>query len=213
MAIIKSNTELFKLITKNSDLKLRPELEKASTRIEKEIERMVNLMDDILILGKINEGSSMDLDLEATDIIKFCQNIAYRFNNLVKGKEKILFTYSGKAKKIIIDQTLISHALNNLLSNAIKYSPTTNVLFDVLFEPKKIIIKITDKGIGIPKQEISNLFEPFHRATNVGTISGTGLGLVIVKEYLGLHGGEITVRSVLNKGSTFTIILPYRPED
>jgi len=212
LAIIKSNTELFKLITKNSDLKLKPELEKASARIEKEIERMVNLMDDILILGKINAGRSLDLDLEATDIIEFCQNITYSFNNLLKEKEKISFTYSGKAKKIIIDQPLIGHALNNLISNAIKYSPAGNVILDVLFENKTIIIKIADTGIGIPKQEIPDLFQPFHRATNVGAISGTGLGLVIVKEYIELHGGEITVKSVLNKGSTFTIILPYSPE-
>jgi signal transduction histidine kinase len=211
LAIIKSNTELFKLITKNSDLKLRPELDKASVRIEKEIERMVNLMDEILILGKINAGRSMDLDLEATDIIAFCHEITYRFNNLLKGEKKISFNYSGKAQKIIIDKTLISHALHNLISNAIKYSPDGNVLFDVLFVDKTIIIKITDKGIGIPKQEIPDLFQPFHRATNVGNISGTGLGLVIVKEYIELHGGKIAVKSVLNKGTEFTIILPNKP--
>jgi signal transduction histidine kinase len=64
-------------------------------------------------------------------------------------------------------------------------------------------------AIGIPEADIEHLFEPFHRGANVGTISGTGLGLVITKESIELHAGEITVESQLNQGTTFTVRVPY----
>jgi signal transduction histidine kinase len=72
----------------------------------------------------------------------------------------------------------------------------------------KILLKITDKGIGIPEDEIQYLFEPFHRAKNTTEIQGTGLGLSIVKRSVQIHQGEIKVDSKLGKGTSFTIILP-----
>ena len=212
LSIIKANTELFKLITKTSDFKLKPELVKASERIEKEIDRMVKLMDEILILGKINTGRSMELNLESVDIVLFCQNIINRFNELEKDNQRLILNTIGEAKKTILDKTLISHSMNNLITNALKYAPEGIIKVDLLFKQKTIDIKVSDQGIGIPEKEIPNLFQPFHRATNVRDISGTGLGLVIVKEYIETHGGKISVKSKLNEGTTFTITLPYSPK-
>ncbi|MBE2267633.1 MAG: sensor histidine kinase, partial [Anaerolinea sp.] len=72
----------------------------------------------------------------------------------------------------------------------------------------KITLRITDQGIGIPPESLKHLFEPFHRAGNVGAISGTGLGLPIAKEAVELHAGTIAVESQVGVGTTFIVALP-----
>ena len=73
----------------------------------------------------------------------------------------------------------------------------------------QIILKISDYGIGIPEADQVQLFESFHRASNVGNIPGTGLGLSIVKKCVDLHKGEISVDSQIGKGTTFTVTIPF----
>ncbi len=73
-------------------------------------------------------------------------------------------------------------------------------------------MRIQDCGIGIPAEDLPRLFESFHRASNVGTIPGTGLGLAIVKKCVDLHGGQITVNSIVGEGTTFTVTLPLSPQ-
>ena len=76
------------------------------------------------------------------------------------------------------------------------------------FEDKKLKINIIDNGIGIPEEEVPKLFNSFYRGSNVKSIQGTGLGLVVVKDFIELHGGTVTVKSKLNEGTNFEIILP-----
>ena len=104
---------------------------------------------------------------------------------------------------------MFRHVIDNLVSNAFKYSKKDDPKCEISYLPKKVKISVSDTGIGIPYSELDGLFEPFHRADNVGDISGTGLGLSIAKEYIELNGGEITVQSRENEGSTFTVTLPY----
>jgi signal transduction histidine kinase len=70
------------------------------------------------------------------------------------------------------------------------------------------MLKVEDEGIGIPEADLKYLFEPFHRAANVGAISGTGLGMVITKEAVELHGGRIAVESQVGTGTSFTVVIP-----
>ena len=106
------------------------------------------------------------------------------------------------------DEKLLRHIFGNLLSNAIKYSPSGGeVRLKVVRRGTETEIEVSDHGIGIPADEIGHLFESFHRASNVGAISGTGLGLAIVKQSVALHGGSIELKSVVGKGTTFTITL------
>jgi signal transduction histidine kinase len=95
------------------------------------------------------------------------------------------------------------------LTNALKYSPEdTPVHMELTSADCQAIIKISDKGIGIPPQDLPKLFEPFSRGSNVGRTQGTGLGLAIAKQAVELHGGTISVQSKPGKGTTFTITLP-----
>jgi signal transduction histidine kinase len=98
--------------------------------------------------------------------------------------------------------------LTNLLSNAIKYSPEGGkVVFYLGMENGQIVVRIQDSGIGIPEEDQARLFEPFHRASNVGTLPGTGLGLPITKQTVELHDGKLDFISN-PQGTTFTISLP-----
>jgi signal transduction histidine kinase len=111
--------------------------------------------------------------------------------------------------KYLGDETLLKHIVSNLLNNAIKYSPPdSTVLFELIKQEKTVILKFQDQGIGIIEADQKQLFQPFHRGENVGTIPGTGLGLSIVKQCVIAHRGEITVNSQLGVGSTFTVTLP-----
>jgi signal transduction histidine kinase len=109
----------------------------------------------------------------------------------------------------LLDEKLVRYILTNLLGNALKYSPQGSaVQLDLTCHPDKVVFRIQDEGIGIPLKDIPRLFESFHRASNVATTQGTGLGLALVKQCVDLHGGHISVDSVLGKGSTFTVTLP-----
>ncbi len=96
----------------------------------------------------------------------------------------------------------------NLVTNALKYSPDdSTVTVKVTEDADTLRVDVTDRGIGIPEQDVPKMFESFHRASNVGDRPGTGLGLAIVKTAAELHGGKVTVTSRLGHGSTFTATL------
>ncbi len=114
-----------------------------------------------------------------------------------------------EAKLPCLDEKLLRHILGNLLSNAVKYSPEGGtVRLSLSCEGGEVVFEIADQGIGIPSDDLPHLFESFHRAANVGKIPGTGLGLAIVKRAVELHGGEISVRSEVGAGTTFSVRLP-----
>ena len=99
--------------------------------------------------------------------------------------------------------------MGNLLSNAIKYSPHGGtVCLRVEDQGDTLLFTVSDQGIGIPEADQDQLFVSFHRASNVGAIAGTGLGLPIVKEAVSCHAGSIAVESAEGLGSTFRVVLP-----
>ncbi|TRZ66331.1 ATP-binding protein [bacterium] len=112
-----------------------------------------------------------------------------------------------------IDSGLMFHVFNNLTDNAFKFSRgKQNPELTLTFGKDNITIALKDYGIGIPDDEIKNLFKSFYRTKNALGISGSGIGLVIIKQFLDIHGGTIMVESVENNGTTFTVNLPYKKE-
>lgn len=108
-----------------------------------------------------------------------------------------------------LDPIILRHIFLNLLSNALKYSqPDSPVYFQLDLTNESVIFKIQDQGIGIPSEDLENLFNSFYRGKNVGKIPGTGLGLSIVKNFIQLHRGQIEFHSVVNSGTTVTVTLP-----
>lgn len=107
------------------------------------------------------------------------------------------------------NESLLKNAFLNLLDNAIKYSNNQPVDVLIDFNDKDCIVQIVDKGIGIPKEDLPNIFEPFYRGENAFEMQGFGVGLSICQKIIDLHGGRIAVDSQPMQGSTFTIYLPH----
>jgi signal transduction histidine kinase len=97
--------------------------------------------------------------------------------------------------------------LNNLLSNAVKYSPdATEIIFETRVESSVLTVKVKDQGIGIPEKDQKHLFERFFRASNTGSVKGTGLGLHITKKFIDLMDGEMYVNSDVDRGTEVTVM-------
>ncbi len=111
-----------------------------------------------------------------------------------------------------LDEVHISNVLNNLIDNAVKYSPSSpQVEISVVAQDQGVSIQVKDRGIGMPKEALNNIFDAFYRVPtgNVHNVKGFGLGLSYVKKIVEAHGGKVHVKSKLGEGSTFEIYLPY----
>lgn len=211
LSIIQSNIGILSMQIDNltDDFKVedfRPKFDKVHSRIKDQIERMTDLMNDVLILGKINTGN-ITVRIEEHDLIEVCQNVINGYSEINK-EFNIEMLIKGQPKPVLLDKQLFEHAFSNVVSNAIKYSPGEKIPdISVTFDNQDVVISIRDYGIGIPKEELEHLFEPFYRATNTKEFSGTGLGTAIAKEYIELIGGSIRVESELAVGTEFTLTL------
>jgi signal transduction histidine kinase len=106
-------------------------------------------------------------------------------------------------------ETLLKTSFLNLMENACKFSPNKEVIVGLTINDKHIQITFTDRGIGIPAEDLPYIFEPFHRGKNTLNIRGHGIGLSIVSRIIQLHKGIIRVYSKLNEGTTFTVEFPF----
>lgn len=180
-------------------------------RINSSVTKMKLLLNDILLASK-SELNQIKFNPEMINLDLFCQEIFREFEFLSIETHPAIFTKEVDPDlAIAIDRSLMWHVLSNLYTNAIKYSDHGHrIHFSVIQEDQQVIFKIEDEGIGIPAGDLAKLFEPFRRAGNVGAVSGSGLGLWIVKEFVEMHGGTIRVMSSEGKGTAFTIALPIR---
>lgn len=177
--------------------------------IRSAIKNMTQLLDEASLLGKVDSGR-LEREFTLLNLQDFCHQLVEDAQLTAVDKHiTVVFTTTGQPTEILSDENLLRHILGNLLSNAIKYShPDSIVYFELRFKNQTVIFNIKDEGIGIPLEDQKQLFQPFYRANNVGSIPGTGLGLAIVKKCLEAHGGEITVNSEVGVGTTFTVTLP-----
>jgi signal transduction histidine kinase len=187
------------------DEKLKPSFEKAYNQIRSQIGRMTSLMNDVLILGKINAGNVKPV-FESVNLVPLCQEIIDNHNQIQEDSRKMDLEVQGKSYNLDLDSSLISHAISNFVSNAFKYSVgQAEPKMIISFKKQSLTISVKDSGLGIPSKDLEQLFEPFYRASNVSDLIGTGLGTSIAKEYIELNHGEIEVISELNKGSEFIL--------
>ena len=178
---------------------------KITTRITSEIGKMTELMDDVLILGKLTAGK-VDLKQQYINLVDFCSELAKDFNEIQSDGRIMKIVTNGKQYDVKLDPKLLTNSLSNLFSNAFKYSVgKNNPELIISFQSKEFVLTVKDYGIGIPKDELTKLFQPFFRANNVTEIKGTGLGLSIAKEYFEINKGVITAKSIIGEGSTFEI--------
>jgi len=181
-------------------------------RIKVNVKLLTELLEDVLLIGKVEAGK---LEIQPTPVAieSFCSDLLEEVKLNLDGSHQMVFTTEGKCTTAYIDKKILRHILYNLLVNAIKYSPAgSKVCLELLSQEKNFIFKVKDEGIGIPLENQKRLFESFYRADNVKNISGTGLGLFIVKKYIDISGGNISVESQVGVGTTFTVTLPLNIE-
>ncbi|MCS5491107.1 PAS domain S-box protein [Algoriphagus limi] len=206
---IKQNVDLIEFALEKKNPEIKPEFEKYFERISSEIGRVSSLMNDMLLLGKIEAGK-VEVRLRPMSIINLTKDIISKLSVGREDNRSVQLEIKGLEREIHADQSLMDHILTNLLANSLKYSegksnPELTINFENLSE---LQISIKDFGIGIPEKDQKDLFSSFFRATNVKNIQGSGLGLSIVKEFVNLHQGTIEVKSEVNKGSEFIVKIP-----
>ena len=207
ISVIRANVELLEMVREKLEGKTARVIDKVSNRIQSEIKRLIDMIDDVLILGRL-DAQKTPFRPTKQDLIELCQQVLEDEAIAKTDNRKANFIVNGTPRDVWIDRSLMFNAISNLVSNAFKYSKNAQEpIVEIDFQSKAVIISITDFGIGIATTEIPKLFQTFHRAKNVLDIEGTGLGLAIAKSFIEINGGEITVESILNEKSKFVIKL------
>jgi PAS domain S-box-containing protein len=177
-------------------------------RIIGSVDYLTNLLDDILTLNRADSGKII-FNPEKINFYALVESCLTDARLLMTSAHELKYNYRSKHKEFFLDPKLMRFVFNNLLSNAIKFSPDGGIIdLNISVMKNKLLIKVSDHGLGIPKEELENIFDSFYRSKKVSAISGSGLGLAIVKRSVDLHNGEIVVKSELNKGTTFIVTLP-----
>ena len=183
---------------------------KFASRMQIEAKRLTDLVQEIIQLSRVQDSDPLHEAevLLASDLIKEALD---QCRTTADARKITLFFQESKDTYIQGDHDQLTMAINNLIENAINYSPAgTKVSVSTSAENGIISIAVSDQGIGIPEAEVERIFERFYRVDPARSreTGGTGLGLSIVKHVVTKHGGEISVWSSENVGSTFTIRLP-----
>jgi PAS domain S-box-containing protein len=176
--------------------------------IHKNTRRMASLMEEVLLIGSIEAGKLeyRPARLEPRDLIR---RLVEDVQSATDHRCPIELALHGVPDEADGDARLLRHIFTNLLTNAVKYSERgAPVRFELVCEAAEVVAVIRDRGIGILPADQEWLFSAFHRGGNVGDRPGTGLGLVIVKRCVDLHGGTIKIESNPSEGTTVTVRLP-----
>jgi signal transduction histidine kinase len=178
--------------------------------IERNADRLLQLMDDLLLLNRVEAGG---LPLETALVsLPDVAGEAVKSAAPVAAKSGVtIHLDAGDGPLLEADPRRLMQVLNNLIGNAVKFSHVGGLVrVQLRFARDAWRIDVSDTGIGIPADEVVRLFGLFARGSNarIAGVPGSGLGLAIVKSLVEMHGGRVTVQSTLGKGSTFSVFLP-----
>jgi two-component system, OmpR family, sensor histidine kinase NblS len=197
----------------NHGEKLDPEIYREFLQIiDNEADRLMFLVNDVLELSRVEEGSR-ELEMQELPIQQACEYALRAVNLMAKDRQiELSFECEDDLPLVNINQESIERVAINLLTNGIKYTPVggaIKVIARYLPVSNEIHVAVKDNGIGIPEECLDHIFDRFYRVERkVHTIKGTGLGLTIVKKIVERHGGHLSVESALGQGSTFSFFLP-----
>lgn len=185
-----------------------PRIRQTLALVARQVERLDRLIEDLLDAARIESGR-LDLRIEERDVRDLVRESVELFRPLSE-RHEIHVSLPDTPLVIRCDPTRISQVLNNLISNAIKYAPGGGrVDVSATRQGRWVVLAVSDQGVGIKPEEMSAIFEPFHRAGPAReSIPGVGLGLSVSRRIVERHGGRIEVESTPGRGSTFRVRLP-----
>jgi PAS domain S-box-containing protein len=181
------------------------------TAINDEVKRLTRMIGEYLDITRLESGATV-LRRSPLRMETVLERVLLLLD-AVAAQRGIRFVraFAPDLPPLVADVDLLGRAVENLVSNAIKYSPPdTEITVSATCEASAVLITVRDQGYGIPEPDLTRIFDKFYRVPRVqdAGVPGTGLGLALVREIAGLHGGSVSVKSELNKGSTFTLWLP-----
>jgi signal transduction histidine kinase len=180
--------------------------------IERNADRLLRLIDDLLMLNRLESGA-LPLELEEVSIPDLVAE-AVKSAVPVAAKSRVtLHLDTGQGPPVSADPRRLLQVLDNLIGNAVKFSHVGGLVrVTARYLRGNWRVDVSDTGIGIPPDEAARLFGPFMRGSNarIAGLPGTGLGLSIVQSLVEMHGGHVAVESELNAGTTFSVFLPLR---
>lgn len=189
----------------------QPELEKTVRTMDKSVQRMLRLIDQLLEFRKMQAGK-LKLSLQETDVVMFVQGICKMFDDAAESKQ-IDFKLESQlpAYLMYLDQQKMDKVVFNLLSNAFKYTPVKGrIVVSLAFQGGKLIVRVADTGVGIPKEKQAQLFSRFMQSSYTG--ENFGIGLHLTHELVKVHHGEISFHDNEGGGAVFVVKIPLDKE-
>jgi PAS domain S-box-containing protein len=203
LSTVLSSASLLSRYTKEEEQEKR---NKHIHRIKNSVNHLNDILEDFLSLGKLNEGK-----VEKTADEVYLEEVILDTMDEMKAilKKDQSFVLECDECRAYTDRKLFKNVLINLISNASKFSDEGKpIKIESRVIADNVTVSVSDEGIGISDEDQHHLFSSFFRGANATNIQGTGLGLHIVKSYIDLLGGEITLKSILNRGTTVTFSIP-----
>jgi len=201
---------------KEGKVKDQSKAEQYFSVISQDTEKLTRLVKNILDFSKTEEGKK-EYEFTETDVAQFMTQQIENFRKVEIQKGAKIHTQIPKdIPHLFVDRDALSQAIINLLDNASKFSPDKKEISIILkSDAENIIIEVKDKGIGIPQDEINKIFDKFYqgKSTLRHSVTGTGLGLTLVRHIVEAHGGRISVESKIGQGSTFALIFPIKGKE
>jgi signal transduction histidine kinase len=186
----------------------QPELVQRLGMMERSIERMTELIDQLLDVSRIT-ANRLDLSLGEVDLVALARDAVQRQKPALDQSGSTLSFDAPPSVSGTWDRLRLQQVLSNLVSNAIKYGAGKPIRLRITREKGLVRLCVEDQGIGIAAADQARIFERFERAVSTRHYGGFGLGLWIVRQFVEAMGGKIRVESEVGKGSTFTVELPH----
>lgn len=179
-------------------------------RIKKSITILTETLSRITEFYKYN-SVKQKINYKKIHIRKFINDLLQEIAVIIGNSHIIIVNIQNELNNIVSDEFILKQILLNLINNAVKFSPAGGqIRLDISKDQNEIKFSIKDEGIGISKNDLKKLFEPFFRGVNAISIPGVGLGLTIVKKFTGLINAKIICFSNLNEGSEFILLIPNK---
>jgi signal transduction histidine kinase len=213
LAVIKARAQLLRRQLARREAPDVERLDDGLAQIERTASAMVAMLDELMDVAYTPSASPPTPDRRPTDLVALARRVAAEYQQLTE-RHRIRVRATEAAVVGNWDAARLERVVVNLLSNAIKYSPEggdidLTVACDGVASPPWAVLRVRDRGIGIPGADLPRIFEGFHRAHNaVGRAPGTGVGLMAVRQIVEQHGGTVTAQSREGRWSKFTVRLP-----
>ncbi len=180
-----------------------------AAELQRQAQQMVTLTESLLEISRLQSGR-VRLSWQWANVKDIAEDEVKKAQFLSQ-KHTLRVEAPANPVRLYADATRVAEGLRNLITNAVKYSPAGGeIVVRVQDQPGEVVLSVTDHGIGIPKEKVSQLFQPFYRVQQAETrnIEGLGLGLALTRAIVEAHGGRIWVESEHGKGSTFSFSVP-----